>query len=549
MSATPVPGKPGDLRVSVVIPLYNHERYIEAAIHSVLAQTVPPAEIIVIDDGSSDGSAEKVRELCKAHPQIIFWSWPNQGAHHTLNAGILRATGDFVAILNSDDCYEPQRLAACLSVVQSNPSVDVVASMVTFIDEQGSSVSNAWYDDALSFYKQKDDIAIALFHANFLVTTSNLFVRRSVFETIGTFAPLRYTHDLEFILRLVLGKRRIHFLDQPQLAYRLHRKNTISESKVRQDIERAAVFAFFLYRQWLGEGANGSVHAGLARYVEVLHEQDVLEIVEDFLNLLAEKPQPEAMAVTGSLPGEFRSFLARLGLDWIGQADTDLMLTRFKTARKVFMRRRGDAKEVTGLKAEIQWSIDQRSAWEKTASEQKTQIKALTQGLEELRVGNAWLLEQRNAWEQTARNQEELAKRGLEELRAGNAWLLEQRDAWEQAARAQGEQAQSLAQGLAELRTGNAWLLEQRDAWERAAHAQGEQVQSLAQGLAELRTGNAWLLEQRDAWERAAARSAEELAQCQAALDGLLSHWLVRLLVRMKLLKPTHVATAATAPR
>ena len=509
MTATSDQGKQGDLRVSVVIPLYNHERYIEAAIRSVLSQTVPVSEIIVIDDGSSDGSAEKVRQLCKDHPQIIFWSWPNQGAHHTLNAGIMRATGDFVAILNSDDCYEPQRLAACLAVVQANPSVDVVASVVTFIDEQGSSVSNAWYDDALAFYKQKDDIAIALFHANFLVTTSNLFIRRSVFEVIGLFAPLRYTHDLELILRMVLGKRRIHFLDQPLLAYRLHGKNTISESKVHQDIERAAVFAFFLYRQWLDEGENGQLSASLERYAAVLSEQDVVEVVEDFLSMLAGNHQTDALAKVGALPEEFRSFLLRLGIDWSGRRDTDLLLDRFEAARKVFQRRRQN-------ETDFQWLIEQRNDWEAKARKQEVQIKDLTQGLAELRTGNAWLLEQSKSWEASAN--------------------------------AQGSQVQALMQGHDELRAGKDWLLAQRNAWQQAAGAHEKHIDSLTKALDELRAANAWLLEQRDAWEQVAERSAEELAQSRAAIDGLLSKTLFRLLVRVKLLELTYVPPGATAP-
>ena len=344
-------------RVSVVVPLYNHEKYIEAAIQSVLLQTVKPAEIIVLDDGSTDGSAEVVRHLCKDHPEIIFWSWPNQGAHHTLNAGILRATGDFVAFLNSDDCFAPDRLAACLALVQSEPSIDVVATRASFLDDEGSAVSNPWYDDALAFYLKERDVAFALFRANFLVTTSNLFVRRSVFESVGTFAPLRYTHDLEFVLRLVLGKKNIAFLDQPLVAYRLHEKNTISENKAREDIERSAVFAYYLYRQWRSEAGHGPWRNALERYVEVLGQQDILEMVEEFLVLLEDRPTQEVPAVAGALPTEFRGFLARLGVDWIAHGSAEPLLQRFAAARKVFLRREEEAAGEARLKADIQWLV------------------------------------------------------------------------------------------------------------------------------------------------------------------------------------------------
>lgn len=452
-------------RVSVVIPLYNHEKYIEAAIQSVLSQTVPVAEIIVIDDGSKDSSAAKVRELCRKHPHIIFWSWPNQGAHHTLNAGILRATGDFVAILNSDDMYDPQRLSACLAVVQADPTVDVVTSGASFVDGQGNAASNPWYDEALAFYRRERDLPLALFHANFLVTTSNLFVRRAVFESIGTFAPLRYTHDLEFVLRLVLGKKHIHFLDNKLLSYRMHGNNTISESKVSEDVERAAVFAFFLYCQWRGEGEDESFFAAMERYAKVLSEQDILEIVEDFLSRLEGKPRPDASTALGSLETEFHSFLSRLGVDWIGPGNADLLLGRFDAARKVFRRRRKDAKGMAALQADIQWSIEQRNAWEKTARDQELQIKA---------------------WENTAREHEVHIKaltQEFEEMRTGNAWLLEQRDAWEQSARSQEAQAVALTKAFQEMRNSNAQLLEQRNAWQQVATEQERKNDDLSKEL------------------------------------------------------------------
>lgn len=524
-------GKLPEPRVSVVIPLYNHEQYIEAAIQSVLSQTVPAAEIIVIDDGSTDSSAAKVRELCKKHPQIIFWSWPNQGAHHTLNAGILRATGDFVAILNSDDCYDPERLAACLAVVRADPSVDVVASVATFIDGQGKSALNPWYDDALAFYKQENDIALALFHANFLVTTSNLFIRRSVFDSTGLFAPLRYAHDLEWSLRLILGKKHIQLIDRPLLAYRLHAKNTISENKLQEEIERAAVFAYFLYRQWCAQGAVGTLSGSLERYLEVLSQQDILEIVKDFLGVLNAKPEPQAIALTKSLSTEFQGLLSRLGVSWGRQQSADVLLNRFEAAAKVNLRRRKEARDIAQLQADIEWLQQQCESWEKA--------------LQTMRAGNTWLVEQRNAWESAVNEQAKSHAQALDELRLGHTWLLEQRDAWELTAK---EQAKSQAQAMDELRTGNTWLLEQRDAWEQAAQSHELQASSLTQALQEMHNANTWLLEQRNAWAQVAERSGEELAQSRAALDGLLRKPLFRLLVRVKLLELTYVPPGAVAP-
>src|SRR5439155_12243129 len=162
-----------------------------------------------IDDGSSDGSADTMRRLCKERPEIIFWSRPNQGAHHTLNAAIHRASAEFVAILNSDDRYHPERLASCLDALRAHPAADVVATEIAFLDDAGEAVASPWYEDALAFYKSTGDLPLALCRANFLMTTSNLFMRRSVFESVGYFSPLRYTHDLEFFLRLILERKEI----------------------------------------------------------------------------------------------------------------------------------------------------------------------------------------------------------------------------------------------------------------------------------------------------------------------------------------------------
>ena len=89
--------------VSVVIPCFNNERYVGAAIESVLSQTFPPAEAIVIDDGSTDSSAAVVGRF----PSVTLLCQENAGAGAARNAGIARAVGEFIALLDADDLWAP----------------------------------------------------------------------------------------------------------------------------------------------------------------------------------------------------------------------------------------------------------------------------------------------------------------------------------------------------------------------------------------------------------------------------------------------------------
>ena len=237
----------GPGRVSVVIPLYNHSRYIRQAIDSVLSQGSLLRELIVVDDGSTDDGAMAVQAMAAADPRIIFWSQANSGAHSAINAGIARARGEFVAFLNSDDAFLPGRLASLTGALDIDPGSDMVASSIAFIDQRGSAIDNPWHTSALDAFKSGGDIGLALMNANFLMTTSNFLVRRGLFDTIGMFSPLRYSHDLDFALRIVASGHRIAFVDLKLLNYRFHPDNTIKENHHLVRIEWAIVAAFFLF--------------------------------------------------------------------------------------------------------------------------------------------------------------------------------------------------------------------------------------------------------------------------------------------------------------
>jgi glycosyltransferase involved in cell wall biosynthesis len=96
-------------KISVIVPAFNHEAYIVDALHSVLAQTLGDLELIVIDDASRDGTWDAIQSI--RDPRLrAFRHKDNQGAHVTLNEGLGLASGDFLAILNSDDAFHPERL-------------------------------------------------------------------------------------------------------------------------------------------------------------------------------------------------------------------------------------------------------------------------------------------------------------------------------------------------------------------------------------------------------------------------------------------------------
>jgi len=247
--------------ISVVIPLYNHEKYIRTAVESALNQSLRPVEIIVVNDGSTDGSARVMAEIAGQHPEIVFWSQPNQGAHQAINAGIRRATGELVAILNSDDAYHPQRLECCADVLRQSPEIAAVTTVLDFMNAKGKKTKNRWYAQSRSFFEKEGDLPLSLINGNFFMTTSNIVIRRSVFEDIGYFAPLRYVHDLDFFLRLLVAGKTVHLIEAPLVTYRMHAKNTILEEHANVRAEWAFACARFIMMlralpDWQGKGWN-----------------------------------------------------------------------------------------------------------------------------------------------------------------------------------------------------------------------------------------------------------------------------------------------------
>jgi glycosyltransferase involved in cell wall biosynthesis len=410
-----------DAPVSVVVPLYNHERYIEAALESVLCQSRSAAEIIVVDDGSTDGSAAIAQRYADRYSQIRFWRHPNQGAHYTINTGIHLASGNYVAILNSDDTYYPTRLEECVAVLERDSDVCAVATGLTFIDGAGAATTSEWYDNARSFYDRSGDLSLALIRDNFFVTTSNLFVRKYIFEEIGYFSPLRYTHDLDFSLRLLACGKQVHFLEKPLLKYRVHASNTIREGSTRINIERAAVVAFYLYSAWLQRTLDDKDWpAYLRKLAKIADERALGVLLRNFLGHLDQFPAAnhELGPWTGDI--QFRcyareTFGAASGSNGHATRTRDLLYETQRLAEALHLLQDelanrdaaiAEQKAATGrLEEDRQWLAGQNERLQQALARQNEEIERQRGRISTLEEAKQWLAGQSESL------QKELAQR------------------------------------------------------------------------------------------------------------------------------------------
>lgn len=233
--------------VSVVVPAYNHARFVEEALTSVLEQTHQHFEIVIVNDGSTDATGAICRRLAATDPRLRYHEQANQGAHQALNRGIDLAVGDYIAPLNSDDRFAPDKLERCLGIVRENPQVQLVCGHVELIGANGKPLKRGsavdWQQRGYRFLNAYGLLPLAILNENIIATTSNLFFSKDLWHRVGPFQPLRYCHDLDFLMSAFRTAPYRFDREHPHVHYRVHSANTIQEQLPGIRIEIAAVIA------------------------------------------------------------------------------------------------------------------------------------------------------------------------------------------------------------------------------------------------------------------------------------------------------------------
>lgn len=240
--------------ISVIIPSYNHEKFIKECVDSVLEQTYENLELIIIDDGSKDKTTDILKGYNDSRMKVVFQE--NAGAHNAINRGLSLATGEYLTILNSDDVYMKNRLELIVDYLLKNPEVSLVSSYIEIIDMNSKKlgIKQAWrnMEPWLIEHKEKsfagtDDPVKNLIMTNYISTTSNMVFTRKLYEDVGGMRNLRFAHDWDFALRAAeYGKCSV--IEKPLMKYRIHATNTISTNRKHMLFEICWMYAVNIHR-------------------------------------------------------------------------------------------------------------------------------------------------------------------------------------------------------------------------------------------------------------------------------------------------------------
>jgi glycosyltransferase involved in cell wall biosynthesis len=213
-------------KVSVIIPAYNRAHFLGEAIQSVLDQTFPDFELIVVDDGSTDNTKEVVESF--KDPRIRYIYQENRGQSAAQNTGIKASGSEYIAILGSDDMWLPQNLELKVKVLDARPDVALVCSDTYFFDDRtGAILGRFWHDKRFTYpvnpgKATQQPLREMLSHGCFIAPQMAV-VRRQVFTEVGYFdESLRRGDDWDMFVRIVRRFPAIETIDMPLGRNRQH---------------------------------------------------------------------------------------------------------------------------------------------------------------------------------------------------------------------------------------------------------------------------------------------------------------------------------------
>ena len=232
--------EPANPRFAVIIPAFNASATLRQAVDSVLAQTYAAHEIIVIDDGSTDTTAEVARSY---DTRVTLISQANSGVSAARNAGARAASAEWLCFLDADDWYYPERLAAYAAMIREVPDLDFLTGDFDYVDAQGNHLrrsmesmpaGQAMLARAREGRAVMEGEVLGDFVSAHFGDTHTLTVPRATFLALGGYPTgFAVCEDVNFLIRLCARSRRVGVVCAPTAAYRIHGNSATRSDPLR----------------------------------------------------------------------------------------------------------------------------------------------------------------------------------------------------------------------------------------------------------------------------------------------------------------------------
>lgn len=213
--------------VSFIMPVYNVKQYVLESIESVLSQTYPNIELIIVDDASTDGTYELVAENYMLDERVkLFKNDVNSKIVVTLNKALSYAKGEYIARIDGDDIAHPDRVQRQIDYLEDNPEVDLVGCSLEGIDEFGNHLNYSYFPEDFSCLRKISKYSTPVSHI--------WLARKSVYDSLGGYR-FSSVEDYDFLLRMLTrGMRFSNISDYIGMKIRIRSGNTVSIYGVKQ---------------------------------------------------------------------------------------------------------------------------------------------------------------------------------------------------------------------------------------------------------------------------------------------------------------------------
>lgn len=245
--------------ISVIIPSHNRGHLLPRALDSVLAQTRPPAEIIVVDDGSSDGTAAM---LAADYPEVRCLRQPNEGVSGARNRGIMAAQGEWIALLDSDDQWQPEKLAIQMEALAAAPG-----HLLCHTDEIW--IRNGRRVNPMDKHAKAGGWIFQHCLPLCAISPSSALIHRGLFDEVGLFDPeLPACEDYDMWLR-ICARHPVCYVDQPLLVKYGGHADQLSRRHWGMDRFRIRALARILDSGLLGSEDSAALRATLLEKIRI----------------------------------------------------------------------------------------------------------------------------------------------------------------------------------------------------------------------------------------------------------------------------------------